>query len=472
MSTWPTVLKEAFLHSRFAPYLAVAWVTAATTMTVAFWPEFPDPLDSFSGMGWRTLGLFLVSMGIGVWMSLSQGLDLQVSPSTVQLLPGLRRAATIVALVSWITMAAALALETCIFGVPFPWLFAGVLLCMAISASRNSALQKVGIVIIALLGPPIYGYRFPLPDASLAPWLPWGASLLAIALGANFIAAEFAKSAEAHASLHGRLVRRRSRDPHAGHAQSLWDLILKRPDTFQRWFDRVLRIRSPEGRVLLGMGTTFHWSHAVMGVVLQSIPMFLLMFALSRLFFDRESSDHPSIDPAVNMAAAGAFLFANHFGDFRMRELRARRKEQALLLLLPGAPTGREVNRWLIQTLVLQHAGAIVVAVWLVSGLAFALQSPLESTLKLTSAPFVVSVLFTPVLVRDYASLRESTPLKHMLLSILGMIALGFFVLFRRDSNPLVLMLIALILSGMIAAWRYARVADAPCAFPVGRLSS
>src|SRR5690349_25016607 len=112
MNALVTVSKQAFLYNRFVPYLTVAWLVGATALTLAFWPAFPYPFESWPGLGWRMLSVFVVTMGFGVWGSLRASVDAQLSSAAIQLVPGLRRAALIVTLVSWPVVAVALAPET------------------------------------------------------------------------------------------------------------------------------------------------------------------------------------------------------------------------------------------------------------------------------------------------------------------------------------------------------------------------
>jgi hypothetical protein len=199
--------------------------------------------------------------------------------------------------------------------------------------------------------------------------------------------------------------------------------------------------------------------------------MCLVTYATSWLLFTRELGDDHSFEPVINIASIGAFFFAILLADFRMRELYARRKEQALLILLPGAPTGRDVNRWLMQTLVLQHAMAVVSALWFVVAVAFALQQPLESTLKMMAPPLVASLFTTAVFVRDYARMRQPRRLQYLLLAGILIAPLYWAFHFRRGA-PIIVIVEAVLLGATVAAWRYARFADAPSAFPVGRLAA
>ena len=475
MNAWLTVLKQTFLKRRFAPSLIAVWLVATTAMTAALWPECPYPYNSWEGIGWRLPSCLLVILGVVVWGSLLDGLDAQLSPIAVQLVPGLPRAALTVAIVAWLVLATGLALETSVYGVPFPLMFAAVLICLAITVSRRPAARRnAALILLVVVVAPIYGYRPPLPGGpDAAPWMAWIAAVAAMSMGAIFIVTELGKGADAHAVLYGQLLRSPP-EPQAQRDQRarwMWDGILKRPTIFRWVFDRSLRAHSPEVRLLNGLGPTFHWSHAAFGGALQALPMCLIMFVASRLLFGRYSGRVQSgVDIVLLNASIMAFFFAIMLADNRMRELWARRKEQALLLIVPSAPTGSDANRWLMQTLVLHHAVAVVAAFWFVTAVAVVLQQPLESTLKAMSAPLAASLLVTPALLRDYASLRQPRRLQYTLYAGISLVPLYSAVILPHGVNPVIVVIVALVLSGILAAWRYARFVEAPTAFPVGRL--
>jgi hypothetical protein len=473
MNAWLTVLKQVFLQKRAGPYFLAVWFAGATAMTAALWPECPYPFESMEGMAWRVTGVLWVTLGVGGWALLRRGLDVQMSSAAVQLVPGLRRAAIIVTIGSWLVIATVLALETCVYGVPFPWIFAALLAVMAITVSRHPNMQKIGLLLPVVVWPPIYGAQFLLPvGPDPNPLLAWTAVLLAIGIGTMFIVMELGKSAETHGVLHGRLARPQAHVDRALRRRGGWDDILKRPKMFQWTFDRILSSRSPDARILNGLGPAFHWSQAAVGGIWQAVPACLLMYIVSPFVFHRDDrAQHWMPHPVLTIACMSAFLSAVNLADYRMRELYARREEQALLIILPGAPRGPAVNRRLMQTLILQHAIAIVTAFWFALAVAFALQESIESTMRLMAPPLAASLVTTAVFVRDYASMRQPRHAPYTMYALLSVILFYGAVIFRRGINPLTLIIGALLMSGILAAWRYTRLGDAATAFPVGRLS-
>jgi hypothetical protein len=468
-----TVLKQAILEKRGGPYWMAVSFAGATAITAVLWPECPHPFESMVGMAWRLVGVLSVTLGIGAWALLRRGLDTQLSPAAVQLVPGFRRVALFVTIASWLVMAAVLALETCVYGAPFPWIFAALLVVMAIGISRNPHLQKIGLLLPIVVWPPIYGAQVLLPvGPDPNPLWAWTSVLSAIALGTVFIVSELGKTAETHGVLHGRLTGAQSHVDREIRRRGGWDGVLRRPKMFQWTFDRVLCLRSPEARLLHGLGPAFHWSQAAVGGIWQTLPACFLMYVASALLFHRDNHvDHRSPHPVLAIACMGAFLFAINLADYRMRELYARRKEQALLVILPGAPRGRAVDRRLMKTLISQHAIAVVSALTFALAMGFALQGPLESTMKLIAPPLAASLVTTAVFVRDYASMRQPRQMPYTMCAFVVVPVFYVALMFHRDTPPVPVIVVALLLGGILAAWRYTRLADAKAAFPVGRLA-
>jgi hypothetical protein len=463
-----TVLKQAILVKRGGPYWMAVWLAGGTATTAALWPECPHPFESMGGMAWRLAGVLSVTLGIGAWALLRHGLDTQLSPAAVQLVPGFRRVGLVATITSWLVMAAVLALETCVYGAPFPWIFAALLVVMALGISRNPHLQKIGLLLPIVVWPPIFGAHVLLPvGPDPNPLWAWTAVLSAVALGSAFIVSELGKTAETHGVLHGRLSGAQSHVDREIRRRGGWDGILRRPKMFQWTFDRVLSLRSPEARLLHGLGPAFHWSQAAVGGIWQALPACFLMYVASPLLLRRDDHvDQWSPHPVLAMACMGAFLFAVNLADYRMRELYARRKEQALLVILPGAPRGRAINRRLSKTLISQHAIAVVSALSFALAVGFALQEPLESTMKLMAPPLAASLVTTAVFVRDYASMRQPRQMPYTMCAFVVVVVFYAALMFDLDTLPVPVIMVALLLGGILAAWRYARLADAKSAIP------
>jgi hypothetical protein len=174
----------------------------------------------------------------------------------------------------------------------------------------------------------------------------------------------------------------------------------------------------------------------------------LIVYVVSRILPEPYSArDQSGVDLVLLNAAALTLLSSIQLADNQMRELWARHNEQ-------------------------QHAIAIVSALWFVTAVAFVLQLPLEQIVKATSAPLAASLLVTPALLRDYASMRQPRRLRLTVYAGITIIPLYTAVLIRRGIDPMIVIVAALLVSGVLAAWRYVRLADAPTAFPVGRLAA
>jgi hypothetical protein len=124
-----------------------------------------------------------------------------------------------------------------------------------------------------------------------------------------------------------------------------------------------------------------------------------------------------------------------------------------------------------------------------VVAVAFALQQPLDSTLKVTAAPLAASLLTTIVFVRDYARMQQPRRLQYTLLAVALSVPLYWALIFRhadpvalsvplywalifRHADPVIVIVMAGLLSAAATAWRWVRLAAAPAAFPVGRLAA
>jgi hypothetical protein len=165
------------------------------------------------------------------------------------------------------------------------------------------------------------------------------------------------------------------------------------------------------------------------------------------------------------------FIFAVQLGGIHLRELHLRHKEQALLLLLPGAPNRSAVNGMLMRMLLARHFLAIISAVAFVVALTVALDQAPRFVLRTSAAPLSIAVLATPLLLRDYARMRRPGHLQWLLFTMSLLLLLEFVLQLRGVVEPMGIVLLAVGLSAIVSAVRYMQVLDASPAFPVGRLA-
>jgi hypothetical protein len=155
------------------------------------------------------------------------------------------------------------------------------------------------------------------------------------------------------------------------------------------------------------------------------------------------------------------------------------RREQALLMLLPGVPRGTSLNR----ALSLRLTGNFVL-VWLVGVALVAIASVASGLLQppggvSTFGDFALFVAISllpplaPTLWRRWSRMGAPTQLSMTMALVVSMLcALGAFALQRSGAVSTVQVVVAFL--GVASGWcalRWHRMAREPSAFPVGRLA-
>jgi hypothetical protein len=242
----------------------------------------------------------------------------------------------------------------------------------------------------------------------------------------------------------------------------------------QDWiFQRVLRMTSTEARALHGLGPTFHWSQSALGAAVAPVISCSIVYACFKLMtLSAMGGGQMTFNPLLTYAPPIAFVAAIQVQVAYLRELHARRKEQSLLLILPGAPTGREVNGRLMRMLLLRHFTALASAVAFVATVTLAFGQPLDSVLRMSAAPFAGAVIAAPMVLRNYASMRRPWLFGPFLFVAGVFLPLHIAVTIRPVLEPVGVIVVAIGLSAIVSAIRYVRLLDAPAAFPVGRLAN
>lgn len=136
--------------------------------------------------------------------------------------------------------------------------------------------------------------------------------------------------------------------------QGTWDL---RRRVFSAWFDLAVARRAPVmSRLFLGLNPAGHWTTHASATAMMGALLALFM-ALLRL-----TGQHEAADALLGGLVFGVMLLA----CTPLIQLRARfhgtRREQALLVLLPGVPRGPVLNRAIARRLLLGYAGVWVLA--------------------------------------------------------------------------------------------------------------
>ena len=249
------------------------------------------------------------------------------------------------------------------------------------------------------------------------------------------------------------------------------DALLKN-SLYNWWLGRlVARGGSPvNARLLAGLGPATHWTSRVTLVVVMPLAIgapFALLAAVSGPEFRR---DMLPFMPAV--LALGMLIGLSASTLLATTQLLQSRREQALLVLLPGVPRGARLNRWLGWQMSVNFVVVLLYALglgWAASGLfdASELAGDLLPAFALALLPQVAWQW------RRWASLAP--PSGASVLAILfGSILLGVAALavHRIDGiGYLAIGAVSMIVPLLYCAWRWRRMGAEPTALPMGRLA-
>ena len=254
-------------------------------------------------------------------------------------------------------------------------------------------------------------------------------------------------------------------------AYSRWGEVVGKP--FQAasdaWLARALRRASPQrpsvmARLAVVLHGPQHWVGMVGGILVGQV---LLVAALAVFMhwsgydLSGESLRDSMVVPIALVAMAMAPLAGLPAG------LWASRREQALLMLLPGVPQGATLNRALARQQV-QH---LLLSVLATSPTLLALASwgPTSQVFAFYGAALPVMAM----LWRDTSRLRQPSPLPAVV-PFLIVVALGVASTLLLRWQPGWLWPWALgmvLLAAALLGWRWRRVSQWPRALPAGRLA-
>jgi hypothetical protein len=317
------------------------------------------------------------------------------------------------------------------------------------------------------------------PEMSLWHTAPQAFTLLALVLAALAVRAVVmtgdARHVRAHARLRSVSAATQGQEPGISAQPSGatgWAWILKLGNSvYAAWLDRVIARAQPDVgvRLAMGLGPQVHWTGVVASQTI-ALTLGVLMLLVVQLFPNWETG-HSMVSGlmagivfggiTVSLAQLPAALWAS-------------RREQSLLRLLPGAPQGAQLNRWLA----LRLAG-IHLAVLVLQGLLLAVMGVIASShgfggkavaLGLSALLLSAPLVFT--LWRDWANAKAPTggaPVSTLLASfaIFGAAATWVYWL---DYPWYALAALTLLLMLPLGWWRWRVIARAPTAWPVGRL--
>lgn len=415
---------------------------------------------------------------ISLWGVLVNNVLLQNHPHTARLLP----AQVPVLRNTLLGMAALLCALTTLLS----WLAGGPVLGVA-------AGMAVGLASLALclrwLWPwifvtmlawvlPYLGARGELEGAA-ALWrtAPTALTLLALALATLALRAVVmtgnARHEQAHASLLLISTATRGQFPGAS-SQSLEGLVgwfLKRVNcAYFAWMGHLLAQARPKviSRLALGLGPQAHWTTLVAG---QTIGLLMLVLAcvLLAIFPDWKATQYMALGALVGQALSGLTAVTPS-----PAALWASRREQALLCLLPGAPQGARLNRWLAWRLAgtaLANIALLIAAVLVLGRFANTpafgdMPSEMTLSMLMLEAPMVF------LLWRDWAHAPapagRAQGLTASAMAVVAGLTFAWVFLLGRPWYELAALTLLLMLP--LGWWRWRVISRAPAAWPVGRL--
>lgn len=218
--------------------------------------------------------------------------------------------------------------------------------------------------------------------------------------------------------------------------------------------------RSPMARAMLGLGPSAHWtSQAAVALVIAAVALGSLALLITLVpAFERSYLLGPAL---------GLMSFAVSPVLQARTSLHQSRREQALLVLLPGVPRGAALNLALARRLSAHQ----FIAWALGSAVAMALTHGVASATLVVHSVVFVSLPFVLLVWRDWSS---TSPLSAggtawvVLTMVAGMLCL--IALRRADLvGGEVVVLVSVGLTLGVGAWRHAVLARAPAAWPAGR---
>jgi hypothetical protein len=219
------------------------------------------------------------------------------------------------------------------------------------------------------------------------------------------------------------------------------------------------------GRSLIGLGPQFHWSGQLGTMLTFGVVAGLLWFAVWSVIVPataRGGSVFWLVATGVMTFVIGGSLAAR--GAFY-----ATRREQALLMLLPGMPRGHALNRALAVRLLLQFA-----ATWALGLLVCTMLVPHDSdTFEWVGMLAAVSLPTCALLLRDWSTLQRPTPMTGAG-PVIGALWLAGAIIRLHGwlgvpLSPWTFDLGFGLLTLLLLAWRWRVVSRSPGAFPAGR---
>lgn len=413
----------------------------------------------------------------GAWTVLVANVLEQNHPALARQVPGhvpaLRRALVVAAI--------AFALPTGLFmGWRFGALSAGVAGAAAALAAIAAAVRWNWLCFVPSVALPFLmgWFQAPALDWLLGIWHAAPATAAAAVVVASVAAATtvIQSGDDRHVRFHARRAALRERrrraaagEPAAATSRVGWTL---RP--YAWWFERLVARRgAPMGRLMLGLGASGHWTSFAVRV---SAAAVFGAFVCAASWASSPRALAEVMLPATSCFAILFFAFAPlQAGQI----LAASRREQALLVLLPGVPRGGALSRALALRLLGQFMSAWLAGVVLMA-MADAVSeamAPGASRNALGAVPQLLALSclpLAPLLMRRWSTVGESSAGANFMAYYLPLAPMGAaWVMLHAGLLTVTALGIAYFVAGLAAcAWRWRRMATEPSALPVGRMAA
>jgi len=461
----------------------------AAPVGLAVWSLFCDPA-SLERVRQAIVASGLVGAGalvVVAWAMLVGNVLQQNHPTMARLVPGHVARLRAALLVAWaVVVLAAAAGPGFAFGAPLAWACeTGLALAVLTAALRWPVLWAIGLVG-PFVAPRLLATHEAdrLLDTLHATWVreDWLLTAVVLTAGALVMVAAVRSGGSRHRAGYaasralGRSMGLCSGDVDGSAADLPMPAglraIARRP--YAWWTDRLLARRdSPVmARLLVGLGPATHWTTRIRDgalFVLVGGGLCAIVAALAGREFGALVA--PWLSFSLLTGACTPALQA-------VARLHQTRREQALLVLLPGVPRGARLNRWLAWRM----SVVFVVAALCGGALAAALNvfaEAIQPGVVNRSTGGMALALFPALLPqvawqwRPWSRLRGATGFE-MSMPGLAPVLLGLVALLLHQVTGAGYLAIGVAFAAVAlpyCAWRWHRMADEPTALPVGRLA-
>jgi hypothetical protein len=232
---------------------------------------------------------------------------------------------------------------------------------------------------------------------------------------------------------------------------------------YRSWF-RFLLARpsaSPMARAWLVLGPGGHWTNQC----LAALYLLVVFGVLALIYLPQLRSAHV---PAAGLVGPGIGVLMTALSPvFQAPVFEQTRREQALLMLAPGMPRGRALNR----AIALRQGVQLALAWTLATVLLVTLAGYFRSDVRFGLAIALGGLPVVPVAWRDWARMKPVTPGTQVAWMLMMVASLGTCVGAYLLHVPLWVIAPGVAAVTLAAGrWRWRRATHAPVAWPTGRL--